>query len=228
MWHDPRHLVWPKVFFLSIFTARHLKCLWFCFCLVLVLVLVSRTGIRVRLDIRNIRPSIDFFAYHLIFSEVLKTFCSIFKRVHRSKDFAHCRNISCEHPVIKRIESILLTFLFCFLQVGDSAVFLSTGRDNCPYVGRIESLWASWGGQMTVRVKWFYHPEETKGGKQLAHPKVSWGNKSSDWSTLSLNIYERERERSCAELLFFLCYPNTGLNPSVILPRRNRFDTPSF
>ncbi|XP_025091338.1 serine-rich adhesin for platelets-like isoform X3 [Pomacea canaliculata] len=57
------------------------------------------------------------------------------------------------------------------IMVGDSAVFLSTGRDNCPYVGRIESLWASWGGQMTVRVKWFYHPEETKGGKQLAHPK---------------------------------------------------------
>lgn len=57
------------------------------------------------------------------------------------------------------------------IMVGDSAVFLSTGRDNCPYIGKIESLWAGWGGQMTVKVKWFYHPEETKGGKTLAHPK---------------------------------------------------------
>lgn len=39
------------------------------------------------------------------------------------------------------------------------------------FVGKIESLWAGWGGQMTVKVKWFYHPEETKGGKTLAHPK---------------------------------------------------------
>ena len=57
-------------------------------------------------------------------------------------------------------------------QVGECAVFLSTGRPNLPYVGRIESLWESWGGQMVVKVKWFYHPEETKGGKRLQNMKV--------------------------------------------------------
>ncbi|ELU07123.1 hypothetical protein CAPTEDRAFT_96178 [Capitella teleta] len=57
------------------------------------------------------------------------------------------------------------------LNVGDCAVFLSTGRPNLPYVGRIESLWEGWGGQMAVRVKWFYHPEETKGGKKLLEIK---------------------------------------------------------
>lgn len=57
------------------------------------------------------------------------------------------------------------------VMVGESAVFLSTGRPNLPYVGRIESLWESWGGQMTVKVKWFYHPEETKGGKRLQNMK---------------------------------------------------------
>ena len=51
-------------------------------------------------------------------------------------------------------------------------MFLSTGRPNLPYVGRIESLWESWGGQMVVKVKWFYHPEETKGGKRLQNMKV--------------------------------------------------------
>lgn len=58
-------------------------------------------------------------------------------------------------------------------QVGDCAVFLSTGRPNLPFIGRIESMWEAWGGQMTVKVKWFYHPEETKGGKKLADPRVS-------------------------------------------------------
>ncbi|XP_060605200.1 uncharacterized protein LOC132757782 isoform X3 [Ruditapes philippinarum] len=57
------------------------------------------------------------------------------------------------------------------LSVGECAVFLSTGRPNLPYVGRIESFWEGWGGQMVVKVKWFYHPEETKGGKRLQNMK---------------------------------------------------------
>ncbi|KAK5641574.1 hypothetical protein RI129_010121 [Pyrocoelia pectoralis] len=46
--------------------------------------------------------------------------------------------------------------------VGDSAVFLSTGRPDRPYIGRIEAMWESC-GTMVVKVKWFYHPEETIG-----------------------------------------------------------------
>ena len=57
-------------------------------------------------------------------------------------------------------------------QIGDCAVFLSTGRPHLPYVGRIESLWAGWSSNMVVRVRWFYHPEETKGGKKLLEIKV--------------------------------------------------------
>ncbi|RWS14221.1 uncharacterized protein B4U79_07922 [Dinothrombium tinctorium] len=48
------------------------------------------------------------------------------------------------------------------IKVGDSAVFLSTGRPNLPYVGKIDSMWQSSNGNMIVKVKWFYHPEETK------------------------------------------------------------------
>ncbi|XP_071129486.1 trinucleotide repeat-containing gene 18 protein-like isoform X5 [Mytilus edulis] len=57
------------------------------------------------------------------------------------------------------------------IKVGDCAVFLSTGRPHLPYIGRIDSMWESWGGQMTVKVKWFYHPEETRGGKKLQDMK---------------------------------------------------------
>ncbi|KAF5302568.1 hypothetical protein FQA39_LY10186 [Lamprigera yunnana] len=46
--------------------------------------------------------------------------------------------------------------------VGDSAVFLSTGRPDRPYIGKIEAMWESC-GTMVVKVKWFYHPEETVG-----------------------------------------------------------------
>lgn len=52
------------------------------------------------------------------------------------------------------------------VRVGDCAVFLSAGRPNLPYVGRIENLWESWTSSMVVKVKWFYHPEETKMGKR--------------------------------------------------------------
>ncbi|XP_074176491.1 BAH and coiled-coil domain-containing protein 1 isoform X2 [Rhinolophus sinicus] len=57
------------------------------------------------------------------------------------------------------------------LRVGDCAVFLSAGRPNLPYIGRIESLWESWGSNMVVKVKWFYHPEETKLGKRQSDGK---------------------------------------------------------
>lgn len=70
-----------------------------------------------------------------------------------------------------KMMDVLLVFDGDF-QVGDCAVFLSTGRPNLPFVGRIENFWEAWGGNMVVRVKWFYHPEETKGGKKLPEPKV--------------------------------------------------------
>ncbi|XP_064630864.1 BAH and coiled-coil domain-containing protein 1-like isoform X2 [Lineus longissimus] len=57
------------------------------------------------------------------------------------------------------------------IKVGDSAVFMSTGRPHLPYVGHIESFWEGWGGNMVVKVTWFYHPEETKGGKKLIKMK---------------------------------------------------------
>lgn len=57
------------------------------------------------------------------------------------------------------------------VRVGDCAVFLSAGRPNLPYVGRIESFWESWTSSMVVKVKWFYHPEETKLGKRIRDGK---------------------------------------------------------
>ncbi|KAJ8923133.1 hypothetical protein NQ315_001686 [Exocentrus adspersus] len=56
------------------------------------------------------------------------------------------------------------------ITVGDSAVFLSTGRPDRPYIGRIEAMWELC-STMVVRVKWFYHPEETVGCPQnLQYP----------------------------------------------------------
>lgn len=68
------------------------------------------------------------------------------------------------------------------MRVGDCAVFLSDGRPNLPYVGQIESLWESWTSRMVVKVKWFYHPEETKMGKRLRDGKVCY----KQWSVTLL------------------------------------------
>uniref|UniRef100_A0A674ETC7 BAH domain-containing protein n=1 Tax=Salmo trutta TaxID=8032 RepID=A0A674ETC7_SALTR len=61
--------------------------------------------------------------------------------------------------------------------VGDCAVFLSAGRPNLPFIGKIQSMWESWGSNMVVRVNWFYHPEETNPGKKLHHKK-NWDQMS--------------------------------------------------
>ena len=39
-------------------------------------------------------------------------------------------------------------------------MFLSTGRSDRPYIGRVETLWETGQGSMMCKVKWFYHPEE--------------------------------------------------------------------
>ena len=49
------------------------------------------------------------------------------------------------------------------LVTGDCAVFLSTGRPDRPYVGRLDSMWEAANGMKKVRVKWFYHAVETVG-----------------------------------------------------------------
>lgn len=59
------------------------------------------------------------------------------------------------------------------LNVGDCAVFLSTARVDRPYIGQVELLWETWNGNMMVKVKWFYHPEEietTEGTVDLRVP----------------------------------------------------------
>ena len=58
-------------------------------------------------------------------------------------------------------------------QVGDSAVFLSTGRPDRPYIGRIESLWETTSNNRVVKVKWYYHPEETSRCPDLIYPVSS-------------------------------------------------------
>ncbi|XP_077968645.1 uncharacterized protein LOC120344037 isoform X2 [Styela clava] len=67
------------------------------------------------------------------------------------------------HKSISRGEEVI--------SCGDSAVFLSAGRPYLPYIGRIESMWESWGNNMVVKVRWFYHPEETKRGRLKSHGK---------------------------------------------------------
>ncbi|XP_051573330.1 BAH and coiled-coil domain-containing protein 1 [Myxocyprinus asiaticus] len=52
------------------------------------------------------------------------------------------------------------------VRIGDCAVFLSAGQPHLPLIGRIESFWESWQNSMIVKVKWFYHPEDTNLGKR--------------------------------------------------------------
>lgn len=63
-----------------------------------------------------------------------------------------------------------MCYIYC--KIGDAAVFVSMRQNDLQFVGCIDSLWESWDGNMVVKVKWYYHPEETKGGKRLLEIKV--------------------------------------------------------
>ncbi|XP_054281990.1 protein winged eye-like isoform X1 [Macrosteles quadrilineatus] len=75
------------------------------------------------------------------------------------------------------------------ISVGDCAVFLSTGRPDRPYIGRIEAMWENRFQTMVVKVRWFYHPEETVGcPEKLPYPGAlfeSPHNDENDVQTIS-------------------------------------------
>ncbi|ETE61747.1 Trinucleotide repeat-containing 18-like protein, partial [Ophiophagus hannah] len=79
------------------------------------------------------------------------------------------------------------------IRIGDCAVFLSAGRPNLPYIGRIQSMWESWGNNMVVRVKWFYHPEETNPGKKLNEGK-RWDQKSARTLSAALQASSQRKD----------------------------------
>jgi len=51
------------------------------------------------------------------------------------------------------------------LHTNDCAVFMSTGRSDRPYIGRIEMMWESASGLKMTKVKWFYHPQEIEASR---------------------------------------------------------------
>ncbi|XP_055384893.1 protein winged eye isoform X2 [Condylostylus longicornis] len=54
------------------------------------------------------------------------------------------------------------------LTIGECAVFLSTDTDR-PYIGKIQTMWETSTNNKVVRVRWFYHPEETVGCAKLKY-----------------------------------------------------------
>lgn len=93
------------------------------------------------------------------------------------------------------------------VRVGDCAVFLSPGRPQLPYVGRVESLWESWSSSMVVRVKWFYHPEETRLGKRHRDGKVKTAvchRNFLNWNSSSDGAWH------CTTLFHFIPFGQTG------------------
>ena len=58
------------------------------------------------------------------------------------------------HRIIERKEDKL--------DIGDSAVFLSTNCPDQPYIGRLESMWETASGTKNVGVRWYYHLAEVE------------------------------------------------------------------
>ncbi|XP_044760719.1 protein winged eye isoform X2 [Coccinella septempunctata] len=63
------------------------------------------------------------------------------------------RKIKCFYSAIQRGKEKI--------SLKDTAVFCSTSKPERPYIGQITSLYEKSGGNKYVKVKWFYHPEET-------------------------------------------------------------------
>ena len=80
------------------------------------------------------------------------------------------------------------------VKVGECAVFLSTGNPiDRPFVGRVNRMWETSAGLRKVRVKWFYHADETK----AAGKKSVGGSSSSDLKVRFCLLFSLTLYSSC-------------------------------
>jgi hypothetical protein len=54
-------------------------------------------------------------------------------------------------------------------EVGDCVLMRSSDSEIHPYVARVEKMEADGRGSVRVRVRWYYRPEESKGGRRQFH-----------------------------------------------------------
>ncbi|KAG8049690.1 hypothetical protein GUJ93_ZPchr0009g383 [Zizania palustris] len=55
------------------------------------------------------------------------------------------------------------------VRVGDCVLMRPSDTDKAPYVARVERLETDGRGSVRVRVRWYYRPEESKGGRRQFH-----------------------------------------------------------
>ena len=53
--------------------------------------------------------------------------------------------------------------------MGDTVLMRPSDTDNQPYVARVESMETDGRGSVRVKVRWYYRPEEAKGGRRQFH-----------------------------------------------------------
>ncbi|XP_052200948.1 chromatin remodeling protein EBS-like [Diospyros lotus] len=55
------------------------------------------------------------------------------------------------------------------VKAGDCVLLRPSDSDMAPYVARVEKIEADHRNNVTVRVRWYYRPEESKGGRRQFH-----------------------------------------------------------
>ena len=83
------------------------------------------------------------------------------------------------HRIIERKEDKL--------DIGDSAVFLSTNCPDQPYIGRLESMWETASGTKNVGVRWYYHLAEVECSNASERQKLGRIKRPKVYCVFNLN-----------------------------------------
>ncbi|XP_047073190.1 chromatin remodeling protein EBS-like [Lolium rigidum] len=69
----------------------------------------------------------------------------------------------------KDVDSYTIRGTTKVVRVGDTVLMRPSDTDNQPYVARIEGMETDGRGSVRVKVRWYYRPEESKGGRRQFH-----------------------------------------------------------
>uniref|UniRef100_A0A804LWN8 BAH domain-containing protein n=1 Tax=Zea mays TaxID=4577 RepID=A0A804LWN8_MAIZE len=71
--------------------------------------------------------------------------------------------------VKKDVDSYTIRGTNKVVHVGDCVLMRASDSDKQPYVARVEKMEADGRGSVRVQVRWYYRPEESKGGRRQFH-----------------------------------------------------------
>ncbi|KAK1307486.1 hypothetical protein QJS10_CPA10g01700 [Acorus calamus] len=123
---------------------------------------------------RHSSPSLGFPITSTITSSIKRKFCLFSHQIKRTFEYLticveSLPSMAKTKPGKKDLDSYTIKGTNKIVKVGDCVLMRPSDSEKLPYVARVEKIEADHRNNVKVRVRWYYRPEESIGGRRQFH-----------------------------------------------------------